>query len=451
MLSTLGGPRSGSDGTGSSEHTVGTTSSDVATAEMQSVMFSNDQFCNDGSILRSIVSAAIGPWMTSIYRWRSLVASLPVRPVDEPVSHAPGVDPDRVLIIGNGLAVGWGVRIHDLALPGFLARALNAATGRGSEVRAYIDPDIKIATAQRALSAPNLASYDAVVVVIGASDAFQLISPRRWAHHMAVLFRALEESAGAAPILIVGIPPISSIPFFRTRPGGIIDRWARHLNSITRKLCDAHRTISYVAPVWVVPATGNDAVTSTDRYRTPEEYRSATETIMNALLPLLGTETALAHHIDSASGLAQSGEARMAALGRLGILDTPMEDRFDYIVRMVRTMFGTESAAFTLIDADRQWSKAVLGTTQREIPLEQSFCALTIQSPTPLVVLDARHDERPLPATDVRFYAGYPVEAPDGTRIGAICVFDSRPRSRVTTAQLSFLRELAFSIQREIA
>ena len=141
----------------------------------------------------------------------------------------------------------------------------------------------------------------------------------------------------------------------------------------------------------------------------------------------------------------------MAALGGLGILDTPMEDRFDYIVRMVRAMFGTESAAFTLIDAERQWSKAVLGTTQRAIPLEQSFCALTIQSPTPFVVLDARHDERPLPVTDVRFYAGYPVEAPDGTRIGAICVFDSRPRLRVTTAQLSFLRELAFSIQREIA
>ena len=122
-----GGPWSGSYGTGSAEHTLNTSSGDIATAEMQSMMFGNDQFCNDGSILRSIVSAAIGPWMTSIYRWRSLVASLPVRPVDEPVSHAPGLDPDRVLLIGNGLAVGWGVLIHDLALPGFLSRALSAA------------------------------------------------------------------------------------------------------------------------------------------------------------------------------------------------------------------------------------------------------------------------------------------------------------------------------------
>lgn len=414
-------------------------------------MFRNDQFCNDGNTLRSIVSAAIGPWMKGIYRWRSLVASLPVRPVDEPVSHAPGVDPDRVLIIGNGLAVGWGVLIHDLALPGFLARALSAATGRASEVRAHIDPDITIATALRALSAPNLASYDAVVVVIGASDAFQLISPRRWAHHMTVLLSALARSAGAAPILIVGIPPISSIPFFRTHPGGIIDRWAEHLNSITRQLCDARGTISYVAPVWAVSATRVDIDNRTDRYRSPEEYRSATESIMNALLPLLETETALAHHIDSASGSAQSEEARMAALGRLEILDTPTEDRLDYIVGMARTMFGTESAAFTLIDSDRQWNKAIHGTTPKEIPLEHSFCVSTIQSPTPFVVLDARHDERSLPATDVRFYAGYPVEAPDGTRIGAICVFDSRPRSSVTAAQISFLRELAFSIQREIA
>lgn len=388
--------------------------------------------------------------MTGIYRWRTLVDAPPVRPLDEPVGHAPGLDPNRVLIIGNGLAVGWGVLLHDLALPGYLARALTAATGRGSEVRAHADPDLRIATAAKSLDGLKLVAYDAVVVLIGASDAFRMISPRRWSHQMALLLRALENGSGSTPILIVGIPPLSTIPFFRTRPDGLIDRWARHLNSITRKLCDAHPTIRYVPPEWTSVTQNEGPSSSPERYRSPEEYRLVTAHIADFLLPLLCTDTAIAHHDEIAQGRAQSDEDRWAALARLKILDTPAEGRFDQIVRMARVMFGTEGAAFTLVDEHRQWSKTVLGPFQQEIPLGESFCASTILSSMPFVVLDAHHDDRPLPHTQVRFYAGYPIEAPDGTRIGAICVFDSNPRFAATTAQIGFLRELAFRIQREL-
>ncbi|MDP3208511.1 MAG: hypothetical protein Q8M65_05130, partial [Rhodoglobus sp.] len=46
----------------------------------------------------------------------------------------------------------------------------------------------------------------------------------------------------------------------------------------------------------------------------------------------------------------------------------------------------------------------------------------------------------------VRFYVGYPIEAPNGQRIGTLCVVDSRPR-RFTPAEHSLLRELAGQVQ----
>ena len=38
------------------------------------------------------------------------------RPADAPQAHSAGIDSDRVLLLGSGPAVGWGVFSHDLAL-----------------------------------------------------------------------------------------------------------------------------------------------------------------------------------------------------------------------------------------------------------------------------------------------------------------------------------------------
>ena len=53
----------------------------------------------------------------------------------------PGHDPDRVLIAGNGSAVGWGVLDHALGLPGHLARAVASITGRGVDLDVIAEPE----------------------------------------------------------------------------------------------------------------------------------------------------------------------------------------------------------------------------------------------------------------------------------------------------------------------
>ena len=52
-------------------------------------------------------------------------------------------------------------------------------------------------------------------------------------------------------------------------------------------------------------------------------------------------------------------------------------------------------------------------------------------------------------AFQAAFYAGYPIESPDGYRIGSLCVMDSEPRdaSQVDPAPL---RELAMLAQKEL-
>lgn len=63
------------------------------------------------------------------------------------------------------------------------------------------------------------------------------------------------------------------------------------------------------------------------------------------------------------------------------------------------------------------------------------FCNPTIHTHSWMIVADATHASRlalnssVTADPQVRFYAGYLIEAPDGQRIGALCVYDAHPRS----------------------
>lgn len=58
--------------------------------------------------------------------------------------HTRGADSDRVLLVGSGVAAGWGVLGHDIALAGNLARSLSARTGRGTDVDIVADSSMSV-------------------------------------------------------------------------------------------------------------------------------------------------------------------------------------------------------------------------------------------------------------------------------------------------------------------
>jgi len=140
---------------------------------------------------------------------------------------------------------------------------------------------------------------------------------------------------------------------------------------------------------------------------------------------------------------------RLAVLQRYRILDTAYEAIFDEIAAVAAKVCGTPMSAVSLVDAKRQWFKARVGLEVAGTTRDLAFCAHTIMDPAHLLVVnDATTDERfasnPLVTGEprIRFYAGAPLVAPDGSAVGTLCVIDSKPR-RLSVAQLKVLRQLA--------
>ena len=141
-------------------------------------------------------------------------------------------------------------------------------------------------------------------------------------------------------------------------------------------------------------------------------------------------------------------DARVAALRRLNVLDTAIEEPFEKIVNLVRTVLAVPMATVTLVDRDRQWFKAKRGIEPAETPRSISFCTHTVAQREPMIIEDACADPRfantPLVIGPpfVRSYAGIPLRTPEGYNVGALCAMDTRPRA-FSPADIAILSNFA--------
>lgn len=127
--------------------------------------------------------------------------------------------------------------------------------------------------------------------------------------------------------------------------------------------------------------------------------------------------------------------ARLAALRDYGVLDSLPEPVFDDIAFLASYICQTPIAVVSLVDEDRQWYKAKVGTDITQTSRDVAFCAHAILQPDEiLVVPDALEDPRfatnPLVKEDprIRFYAGAPLNSPAGLPLGTLCAMDHVPR-----------------------
>lgn len=140
--------------------------------------------------------------------------------------------------------------------------------------------------------------------------------------------------------------------------------------------------------------------------------------------------------------------ARLSALERYQVLDTPSEAGFERIAEATALLLDAPIAVIGFLDGSRHWFKAVFGTDQRVNQRAESFCTYTIAQSGILEVTDARLDSRfaELPVvtdTGIRGYAGAPLIAVSGERIGTLCIFDTRVRSPLEPIERALLLELA--------
>lgn len=156
---------------------------------------------------------------------------------------------------------------------------------------------------------------------------------------------------------------------------------------------------------------------------------------------------------ESDSSMAEN--RRLAALRATQLLDTPNEARFDRWVQLARKTFDVPIALVSFVDADRQWFKANSGLNEQETPRSLSFCSHAIQQRGIMVVEDATQDDRfkdnrlVLDEPGIRFYAGAPLQTPNGEQVGTLCIIDTKVR-QLTESQLTMLRSLGDAVQAEM-
>jgi formate hydrogenlyase transcriptional activator len=152
-------------------------------------------------------------------------------------------------------------------------------------------------------------------------------------------------------------------------------------------------------------------------------------------------------------------EARLEALRRTSLLDSPPEEAFDRLTRMATTVLRVPVAVVSLVDSDRQFYKSQCGlgeplATWRQNPLTYSFCKYAVGLHEPFFVADARRDPRfeqwpSVLELGVAAYAGIPLVTSEGHAIGTFGVVDRRPREW-TEDEIDALRVLAACTMSEI-
>lgn len=146
---------------------------------------------------------------------------------------------------------------------------------------------------------------------------------------------------------------------------------------------------------------------------------------------------------------------RLADLHALAVLDTPAEERFDRLTRIARILFDAPMAMVSLVDAGRQWVKSGSGFPLRETSRETSFCGHAILSDEVMLVPDATKDPRfhdnPLVTGEphVRFYVGRPLRVAGRSKVGTLCLMDSKPRQFSDHERL-LLEDLASMAEQEL-
>lgn len=161
------------------------------------------------------------------------------------------------------------------------------------------------------------------------------------------------------------------------------------------------------------------------------------------------------HDVSTPPSVEPTQSARLAAVRRYGLLDTPADGHFDRITRLAARIFDVPICIVSIVDVDRVWFMSHHGTDAEETSRGPGLCDSAILEDEVWISQDAASDPRtlanPLVAGEfgLRFYAGAPLITADGFRLGTLCVIDRQPRD-LTPSETATLADLAAIVTEEL-
>lgn len=169
------------------------------------------------------------------------------------------------------------------------------------------------------------------------------------------------------------------------------------------------------------------------------------------------TGSRLPGHLQPAAGDERSNSISAPSDGRL--LDTPPEETFDRVTRVVGRLLNVPVALFSIVDTSRQFFKSAYGlpeplASRRETPLSHSMCQYVVRTGEPLIAGDTQAE--PLLAghpaisdLNVQAYLGVPVRDAQGQVFASLCAIDYKKRDW-REDDLATMRDLAAMVESEL-
>ncbi len=147
---------------------------------------------------------------------------------------------------------------------------------------------------------------------------------------------------------------------------------------------------------------------------------------------------------------------RLCALEEYRVFDTPPDPDLDRIVELAARICGAPVAALSLVGRDRLYLKSRYGVDASGFAREGTFCSYAIEQDELFFVPDASADARFATLSlvteppHVRFYAGIPLTAPSGHKIGTLCVLDVKPWPEFSADDRKALEDIAALIMNRL-
>lgn len=141
------------------------------------------------------------------------------------------------------------------------------------------------------------------------------------------------------------------------------------------------------------------------------------------------------------------------------LLDTPAEETFDRVTRMVCRLLDVQVSLLSIVDGSRQFLKSTHGlseplTTLRETPLSLSICQHVVRLGAPLVIGDTGSEisllgNSAIAKFKVAAYLGVPVRDAEGHVFASLCAISHEKRNW-REDDLATMRDLAAMVESEL-